>query len=140
MENIVNAARQLGRAIQQSEEYRAYDKARRENDGDKELQAQIGEFNLLRMSLGNEMGKEPDEQDKSKIECLNKEMREAYEKIMANPRMKEFEKAKSGMDEVMNIINDILTLCIEGTDPDKAEPQDHSCDGDCSCCSGGCGH
>ncbi len=138
MENIINAARNLGKAIQESDAYKAYDAARKANDEDKELQEKIGNFNLLRMSLGSEMSKEPEQQDKSKIECLNTEMRQAYEAIMSSKAMKDFEQAKLGMDEIMNAVNDIISLCMEGTDPEKAEPMDHSsCGGDCGHC-GGC--
>lgn len=139
MENIIKAARELGRAIQDSELYKAYDAARKANDDDKELQEKIGNFNLLRMSLGAEMGKEPDQQDKSKIECLNTEMRQAYEAIMATKGMKEFEQARQGMDVIMNLVNDILGQCMDGMNPDDASPIDHSsCNGDCSCCGSDC--
>ena len=41
------------------------------------------------------------------------------------------------IDEMMNYIVEILTLCVNGEDPDTCEPEEHSCSGSCSTC-GGC--
>ena len=45
-------------AMQTDERYLALDAARRANDENKELQDMIGEFNLARMDLNNEITKD----------------------------------------------------------------------------------
>ena len=52
-------------AMQTDERYLALDAARRANDENKELQDMIGEFNLARMDLNNEITK--DERDDERI-------------------------------------------------------------------------
>ena len=44
-------------ALQTDNRYLALDQARKMNDKDEELQNLIGEFNLARMDLNNEIGK-----------------------------------------------------------------------------------
>ena len=56
-------------ALQTDSRYLALDAARRASDADEELQAQIGEFNLARLDLNNEIGK--DDRDDQKITELN---------------------------------------------------------------------
>ena len=51
--DIIEAARNLGAAIQQDERYKKYIEAKKANDADEELQELIGEFNLARMSVDN---------------------------------------------------------------------------------------
>ena len=46
--DAIKAARELGKAIQNDERYKAYIEAKKANDADDELQQLIGEFNLKR--------------------------------------------------------------------------------------------
>ena len=56
-------------ALQTDERYLALDAARRANDENQELQDMIGEFNLARMDLNNEISKE--ERDEARVAELN---------------------------------------------------------------------
>ncbi len=53
--DVIEQVRNLGKAIQADERFVRYAKARLANDNDKELQAAIGEFNIIRMELDKEI-------------------------------------------------------------------------------------
>ncbi|MFR7854406.1 MAG: YlbF family regulator [Acutalibacteraceae bacterium] len=133
--DIIAAARALGAAIQADERYKKVLEQRRINDADKELQELIGEFNMARMSVDNELGKE-DGRDEEKIKEFNSTLRRLYGKIMCNDNMIEYNKAKEEFDAVMQRANAIIELCTEGEDPATCEPAT-GCTGSCATC-GGC--
>ena len=133
--DIIDLTRQLGAAIQADPTYIAYALAKEQNDKDEALQALIGEFNLQRMSLNQELQKEEAEKSQSKIESLNTSLQELYGKIMENESMSRFNDAKTALDEVVSRVNSILLMCINGEDPATCEPS--NCSGSCSTC-GGC--
>ena len=56
MEPILEMAKDLAYAIQQDERYIRTQMAQVAADEDEELQGMIGEFNLARMDLNNEIG------------------------------------------------------------------------------------
>lgn len=132
--DIIQAARLLGKAIQEDERYKAYHNAKIANDTDGDLQKLIGEFNLLRMQIDDEMTKE--DSDKEKLKSLNEQLRKTYADAMVNENMQAYTKAKNELDEVVNRMNAIIELCLDGADPDTCEPAD-GCTGSCSTC-GGC--
>ncbi len=133
--DIIAAARALGAAIQADERYKKVLEQRRINDADKELQELIGEFNMARMSVDNELGKE-EGRDEEKIKEFNSTLRRLYGKIMCNDNMIEYNKAKEEFDAVMQRANAIIELCTEGEDPATCEPPT-GCTGSCATC-GGC--
>lgn len=133
--DIIAAARALGAAIQADERYKKVLEQRRINDADKELQELIGEFNMARMSVDNELGKE-EGRDEEKIKEFNSTLRRLYGKIICNDNMIEYNKAKEEFDAVMQRANAIIELCTEGEDPATCEPAT-GCTGSCATC-GGC--
>ena len=130
--DIIAAARALGAAIQADERYKKVLEQRRINDADKELQELIGEFNMARMSVDNELGKE-EGRDEEKIKEFNSTLRRLYGKIMCNDNMIEYNKAKEEFDAVMQRANAIIELCTEGEDPATCEPAT-GCTGSCATC------
>ena len=76
--DVIELARELGKAIQQDERFLAMQIARQNSDNDDELQQLIGEFNLKRMAINNEAAKE--NRDEAKLQQLNSELRETYAK------------------------------------------------------------
>lgn len=134
--DAVSAARELGRAIQQDARFTAYTEARLRNDNDGALQNLIGEFNLTRQNLQLEMNKPADVKDSDKINTLNRKMQAEYAAVMGNVNMAEFTVAKRDMDKMINEIQQIISLCCDGEDPDTCEAVD--CGGSCETC-GGCG-
>lgn len=134
MEQILEMAKELGRAIQQDERFVKVQMAQARADEDEALQALIGEFNLKRMAINAESAK-GEEQDEEKLRALNVEIREVYAKVMANESMAAYNEAKTEMDKLTNAVGAILNMAAQGLDPDDYD--EHSCSGNCSSC-GGC--
>lgn len=135
--DAIQAARELGKAIQNDERYKGYIAAKEANDKDDALQQLIGEFNLKRENLRLQMEKPENEQDSEKTEKLNKELQQCYEKVMSNPNMANFAVMKGALDQLLQEIQGIITLCCDGEDPDTCQARPAGCTSDCSTC-GGC--
>ena len=134
--DVIAKARELGALLQQDERYVALMNAQKANEDDKELNELIARIQLVQMSFQHEASKE--DKNQQKLEAYDKEFGEIYTKIMANPNMQAFEAARSEIDKLMNYINGIFALCLQGEDPATCEPQQqHECGGECSSC-GGC--
>ena len=134
--DIIEAASQLGEAIQADERFKKLVETRRVNDADTELQELIGQFNVARMSIDNELSKEEGERDEEKIKEFNVTLRQIYGKIMCNDSMMAFNAAKNEFEAVMNKVNGIIELCTQGEDPATCQPAE-GCTGSCATC-GGC--
>lgn len=132
---VLEAARKLGAVLQQDERYIRYAKALLANEKNEELQSKVGEFNITRMNLDNEISKEDGEKSDDKIKELNDRLRSLYSEIMSSPEMVEYNDARQELDRVIGDINSIISMCVEGADPETCEPA--SCTGNCSSC-GGC--
>ena len=98
---IIEMAREMGKLIQQSDEYKALMDARTASDNDEELQKQIGEFNLVRMKLEIESGKP--EPDQARISELNEQLMSIYTAVMESENMVAFNSAKDVIDHLMNL-------------------------------------
>ena len=131
--DIIEMARELGAALQRSDEYTAYNVAKSAADGDEVLQGMIGEFNLKKLALSAEVQKE--DKDQEKLAALNEEVRTIYAKIMAHPTMAAYNTTKSELDRLLNFLQQILVYSANGEDPATIE-EETSCGGDCSGCSG----
>ena len=131
--DVITMARELGAALQKSDEYTAYALAKSAADGDEELQRMIGDFNLKKLSLSAEIQKE--EKDGEKISALNDEIRGLYGEIMSQPAMLAYNTTKNELDRVLNFIQQIVVYSANGEDPFTVE-EETSCGGDCSGCSG----
>ena len=59
-----------------------------------------------------------------------------YAEIMEDPGMQQFQQAKQQMDRLVQEVDTIITLCVNGEDPATCPDLSH-CTGDCSSC-GGC--
>lgn len=133
---LIQMTRELGKAVQQSEEYARYQTAKTLNDNDAELQRMIEEFNFIRVKLSTAMQKDDEDQDADEMAKLDHELKDTYAKVMGNANMLEFNIAKNELDAVMNRITGILMQCVNGEDPATCEPP-ASCEGNCGSC-GGC--
>ncbi len=131
--DIIKLTRQLGAAIQADERYKNYIAAKEANDNDSELQQNIGEFNLIRMSLDKELTSE--EKSDEKVRELNEKLRTVYSSIMSSQSMIAYNEAKSALDALLSDVNAIITMSANGEDPETCEPS--HCTGSCSTC-GGC--
>lgn len=131
--DIIKLTRQLGAAIQADERYKNYIAAKEANDNDSELQQNIGEFNLIRISLDKELSSE--ERSDEKVRELNEKLRTVYSNIMSSQSMIVYNEAKSALDALLSDVNAIITMSANGEDPETCEPS--HCTGSCSTC-GGC--
>lgn len=132
---IIEMAREMGKVIQESEEYKALMAARTASDNDENLQKQIQQFNLVRMNLEMESSKE--DADQEKVSSLNDDLMNIYTQVMENEHMVAFNEAKDVIDSLMNTATTILAAAVNGEDPMTFDPEAHSCSGSCSTC-GGC--
>ena len=132
--DVIELARELGKAIQQDERFLAMQIARQNSDNDDELQQLIGEFNLKRMAINNEAAKE--NRDEAKLQQLNSELRETYAKVMQNKNMNAYNEAKELMDNMLKRINAIISISAEGGDPEIADLTEDTCGSSCSSCAG----
>lgn len=134
MDNVIKMTRELGKAIQQDDRYIAYNLAKQANDNDEELQKLIGEFNLKRMNLNQEISSE--NKDPDRVKAIDDEIKSIYAQIMSNKNMVVFTAAQNALEQLISDVNQIISMCANGEDPDTCEVS-HGCSGSCSTC-GGC--
>ncbi len=133
--DVIAKARELGAALQQDERYTKLIAAQKANEEDTALNELIARIQLVQMSFQHEAQKE--DKNEQKLEAYDKEFGEIYTQIMANPNMQAYEAARSEIDSLMQYINGIFALCLQGEDPATCEPaQEHNCGGECGSCSG----
>ena len=135
--NVLDSARDLGRAIQQNEIYLKLQEITKQADADKSLQDGIGEFNLKRFAINREASKEEGERDEEALRKMNEELRVLYAGLMENPNMVAYNAAKNEFDTLMQKVNTIISMCSEGADPDSVDVEAAAaCGGNCSSCAG----
>ena len=133
--DIINLARELGAAIQQNEEYIDYKIKEQNVECDEALQKVIEEFNLKKVSINNEIGKE--NVDQEKIDELNNSIGELYNEIMQNENMKSYNESKQKFEEMLGKVSFIINSAAQGQDPYSIDAEvETSCGGNCSGCSG----
>ena len=138
MENteILNLAREIGAAIQRSDEYINYRMNEQKVECSKELQSTIEKFNSKKAEINAELSKE--NADQKKMDELNSEIGELYKKITNDADMKKFNEAKQVFDGMLAKISYLISECAKGEDPYKVEILDEeNCTGSCATC-GGC--
>ena len=74
--DCIDLFKRAAMALQTDPRYLVLDQARKANDKDEELQNMIGEFNLARMDLNNEIGKS--ERNDARIAELNEKVNDLY--------------------------------------------------------------
>ena len=131
--DIIEMTRKLGVEIQQQEVFKTYIKAKAANDNDVELQDMIGQFNVIRMQLDQALSSE--EKNEEKVKELNTQLRDIYTAIMGRETMMNYNVAKGELDALVNQINAIITLTVNGEDPLTYDISS-GCTGSCSSCSG----
>ena len=138
MNTVETMARALGAAIQQDERYLKYLEARRANDEDAALNRMIDSLRDLQTAYEIKAAESPaDDEAMAKLET---EYQDLYGEIMLNANMRVYENAKQDVDDMMNYVVRLLSLCVNGEDPATCEPKpaEGGCTGSCSSC-GGCG-
>ena len=133
--DIIELTRELGKALQNDDRYIAYSLAKQVNDNDEELQRLMKEFDELRADLNTEMCK--DDKDTDRIKEIDQGIKSHYKQIMSNKNMIVFAAAQKSLESLVGNIQQIITLCANGEDPETCQPSS-GCTGSCSTC-GGCG-
>lgn len=131
MSIITELAEKLGQELTSDERYLKYQELKVRQTKDSALQEKIGEFNLKRVSLSNEMQK--DDRDEDRVSEIQGSMEALYKEIMETPSMAEFNEASRDFEELVNSVYSIINYHITGEQPS-------SCGGSCSGCGGSCGH
>lgn len=130
---VISKARLFAKELQREDCVVRYNMARQASEDDLPLQEQIGRFNLRRIELNNQLGKE--EKNSERITELEGEIKSLYGEVMGNANMAAFNTAKQEVDKLMTYVNAILAAGINGEDPDGVD--ESACTGNCSSC-GGC--
>ena len=123
---LVEKARELGVAIQDTDEFTAFIVAKTAADKSEKLQDKLGQFNLKKLDLNRAIIAE--EKD-------NEEVKNLYEAIVSDPLMIAYSTTKDELDNTVRFIMQIIQGSANGDNPYEIEEQ--SCGGDCSAC-GGC--
>ncbi len=132
--DIIEMTRELGRALQNDDRYIAYNLAKQVNDEDKELNDDVERFSELRNELTKAMSAE--DKDTDLIKQLDEDIKTTYQKVMSNKNMIVFQGAQKALEDLVTSMNQIITMCANGEDPDTCQPST-GCTGSCSTC-GGC--
>ena len=133
MDKILEITRELCKLIQGEECFKAYVAAKEANDADEDLQKKIGEFNLIRLSMDQELSKE--DKDEEKIKAFNEELRATYAAVISTSSMQTFQTSKQELDKLVNGIYGVISRALSGENPDELDFV-QGCSGDCSGCSG----
>ncbi len=133
--DIIEMTRELGKALQNDDRFIAYTLAKQANENDAELNKLIEEFEQMRSDLNTELCKE--DKDTDRIKELDEGIKSRYKKIMENKNMIVFTGAQNALESLVNNMNQIITMCANGEDPETCQPST-GCTGSCSTC-GGCG-
>ena len=131
---VIETARDLGEKIQADIRYINFRQAQLSNEEDEGLQKSIIRFNMIRNELKDEL--QAKDRTPGLAEQLKSDLKDVYSDIINSDRMKEFNKAKQGFDELKNEVNSIIAHCFNGADPQTCEASSVFCDGSCAECSG----
>ena len=130
---LVEKTRELGVAIQDTDEFTAFIVAKTAADKSEKLQDKLGQFNLKKLDLNRAIMAE--EKDVDKVAALNSEVKELYEAIVSDPLMIAYSTTKEELDGMVRFLLQIIQGSANGDNPYEIEEQ--SCGGGCSAC-GGC--
>lgn len=135
--DVIQSYKEAGVQLQTDARYKELAAARDAYMQDAALQDKLGEFNLVRLDLSNEM--EKGDRDNERVQQLNKRLNSLYDDIMSDKKMVAYNEAKENIRGLINHIQAILSAAVEGEDPMLVEEPVASCGADgCASCSG-CG-
>ena len=132
--DVIQSMKDFCTEFQKDERYLAFWRAKEATDNNQLLQDKVGEFNLKRMNL-NEMLSKADK-DMDKIKALDTEIRSLYDEVMSMPDMIAYNETKAEVDNLVQHISGILSMAVNGEDPQTYDPNAVSCGGDCAGCAG----
>jgi cell fate (sporulation/competence/biofilm development) regulator YlbF (YheA/YmcA/DUF963 family) len=138
--NLLKKAKKLGAKLQKDDAFIEFSLAKQKMEADDELQKNIEKFNLKKIKINYEISQNQTESEK--IDSLNNDIKELYEKISKNPNMMNFNAAKEKLTNLVQKIVLIISASADGNDPYDEQAVANfnysGCATDCSTC-GGCG-
>ncbi|MED9821978.1 MAG: YlbF family regulator [Christensenellales bacterium] len=129
MSKVTDCARELGKAIIESEEFKNMQIAENAAMSDPEVAAAMARFLELKNMLGEVMC-QPDA-DANTISMYGQEMDELQQKMNEMEIVDAMTSARQKFSEMMNQVNSVLEFIITGE-----APQQGGCSGNCGSCSG----
>lgn len=132
---LIQMARDLGKQLQETKEYKEYWQAKASYDSDQNLQEHMEKLTLLRLQLQSLT--QQDEIDKEQIEIKNKELQEVFGEISGSLTMQSYHMAGQKLNELLQAIQSIISAAANGEDPETFDPS-ANCSGNCGSCSGQC--
>lgn len=128
---ITTKAKELGEAIQASEEFLNLQKADAAYQSNEQAQMLTEVYNKRRTELAKKAQEEnitPEE-----MNDIRSQIADEFAKLEQNDVIKAFIEAKQSFDEMMGQVDGILRYYVTG--------EEQGCDsGSCSSCGGGCSH
>ena len=126
--DILDAAKEIGIALEQSEEFKQLDEATKIQNNDDEAQRLIGEYNLVRLQLMQKMqGKDMTDEQLNQIRM---QLADEFDKLMQYEIIKNYIDAKEKFDNLYNKVKNVIDFYASGE-------KSGGCSGNCSTC-GGC--
>ena len=126
--DILDAAKEIGIALEQSEEFKQLDEATKIQNNDDEAQRLIGEYNLVRLQLMQKMqGKDMTDEQLNQIRM---QLADEFDKLMQYEIIKNYIDAKETFDNLYNKVKNVIDFYASGE-------KSGGCSGSCSTC-GGC--
>ena len=129
MNDIIEKARELGQMIADSDELKALRGAEEIQLADPEAQELMMEYANTREKLAQRAAST--DITKEEFEKVQKEMEEAFARLMTNANIKRYVEANNSFKTLIDQVNSIIAFYVKG------EEQGGSCSGNCASC-GGC--
>lgn len=130
---IIEKARALGLALSESEEFRNMIQARGVMDEDAAISDSLAEYNRKQQTILEML--ESSNADTETIQALSADMDRIQSQLMENAVFTRAMETQSAFQQLMNMVNHEIGVCIGVADEDG----DGACTGSCSTC-GGCKH
>lgn len=126
--DIIKMAHDIGKAVKESEEMKAYAAAQLAYAADAEIQTKVTEYNVQQKAFADESAKTAP--NDFLLGAIRHRLEALAEEITKAPSYLEFAEAQEKVTALLAEINETIMAEVTGEDPH------HECTHDCSCCSG----
>lgn len=126
---IFELAVELGNKLKEDARLKKLESARLAYETNAELQSLMSEYETQQQVLQAEVGKAED-RDMMLVESVQDRINDLYKQIMTHPVFVALNEAQAEVSDLMNAVNNTITMQITGEEPS-------GCTHDCSTC-GGC--
>jgi cell fate (sporulation/competence/biofilm development) regulator YlbF (YheA/YmcA/DUF963 family) len=127
---VTEKAMELGQALVDSAEYKAYQEAKTAFENDTEAVQLLTAYTEKEKEITNKISTVSIDPEQFRV--LTEELEALRVKATENPLISELTKAQIGFDGVMRMVNDIITSYINP----NAQQSGGGCSGNCGGCAG----